>query len=272
MFLALDIGNTKIALGLFDTRLDSPSRHLEAPTLKASWRLTSQVERTADEYRILITALLAERGLTLQQISTVALGSVVPTLTPTLLHAFAPSTRVLELTPQSNFTFQNLASPPSQVGIDRLLNAEAALRQWNSPCIIVDSGTATTLCAIRFSGPTPEYLGGAIMPGIELSIAALAKRAAKLFTVDLVHPAHAIGSNTRDAIQSGIILGYAEMIDGMIRRFSSELPASPRPRVIATGGVSEFLRGLTREIEFHDPELTLKGIYYVAHSTLTRNH
>jgi type III pantothenate kinase len=250
MLLAIDVGNTNTVLGCFWD-----------DTLKRTWRVSTHPICTADEFKIKLAALFKLEGIAMQAFDAVLVSSVVPSYTSMLRAAFKDSELHL-INHQSPFSFHIKASPAAQVGADRLVNAEAAIQEYGAPCIIVDSGTATTLCAINSK---KEYLGGAIMPGIELSIETLAKKAAQLFTIELTPPEKAIGTNTQEALRSGILLGYAEMVDGMVRRFKKELDTADIP-VIATGGISELLRGLAQELQHFDKDLTLKGIAHLYES------
>lgn len=262
MLLALDIGNTNIVAGLFAA--DGPAAS-EVPL--AQGRFSTHPYATADELRLKLAHLLEHEGSqTLRSISAVIIGSVVPALTEPAKEAAQrlwPQALVHVVNHRSPLSFSIEASPPDCVGADRLINAEAAWRRLRGPCIIVDSGTATTLCALAVRGGKPAYLGGAILPGLELSRDSIAKRAAKLYAVELDAPEHAIGRNTTEALQSGLMLGYAAMIDGLVARFKGELAerhGCPEVQVIGTGGVCARLRGLARSIELYDPDLTLKGI------------
>jgi type III pantothenate kinase len=253
MWLAIDIGNTHTVLGCF-----------EGKEILKKWRLSTHSFATADEFTIKLDSLLrrdfpsffenASSGKR-RSFKKVILSSVVPSASSFLKEAFQDDTLHI-IHPETPFAFKIKANPASQVGADRLVNAEAAFRLYGSPAIILDSGTATTLCALSAQG---EYLGGAILPGLELSVEALAKKAAQLFRIELTPPPHAIGSNTKEALQSGILFGYASMLDGMIQRFKDELE-EPHANVIATGGVSTLLKGLLSEVDVYDPDLTLKGL------------
>lgn len=268
MILAIDVGNTNTVLGMFQGK---------APhELVTTWRISTHPLPTADELRAKLKWLFHIDGVNGDQFEAVVVSSVVPAFSETLRQAFSPprhSKRLEIIDSRSPFCFSIQASPPSQVGADRLVNAEAAVREYGAPCIIVDSGTATTLCAID---ETKAYLGGAIMPGLELSVESLAKKAAQLFRIELTPPDHAIGANTTEALRSGIMLGYASMIDGMIEQFKSEMVAksklrngnltTERIRVIGTGGICERLKTLTKNIQQFDSNLTLKGIAHVYES------
>lgn len=252
MFLALDVGNTNAVVGLF-----------QQEHLLATWRLSTHPLVTADELRLKLHHLLTMEGYSLEDIQTVSVSSVVPQLNSAIEQAFK------KIKPQfidhnSPLSFEILADPKSQVGADRLVNAEAAIQYYGAPCIVLDSGTATTICAIN---ERKQYLGGAIMPGLELSMRALAQNTAKLFNVTLTAPTHAIGSNTQDAIRSGIVLGYACMIEGLVNRFIKEMAPSNKVTVIATGGVSYVLKDLIPGIDIVDTNLTLKGIEYINRSS-----
>jgi type III pantothenate kinase len=254
MLLAIDTGNTHTVLGCF-----------EGAKLRKTWRVSTHPICTADEFTAKLSVLCSLEGLDPRGFESIVVSSVVPSFTAMLRYAFAGrALHVIDHKTPYSFTIK--AEPPQSVGADRLVNAEAVVREYGAPAIIVDSGTATTICAVTRDR---AYLGGAIMPGIELSIEALAKNTAKLFAVELVPPAKAIGSNTQEALRSGILLGYASMVDGMVRRFKQEL-GEPDAKVIATGGISQLLKGLTTELTHFDSELTLKGIAHLHDAIRTR--
>ena len=251
--LALDVGNTNTVVGLID----------KSGQIKKTWRVSTHPLPTADEFRAKLQWLFQTEGLpSIDQFEAVVVSSVVPSFAEMLRSAFSRNAEhqfIHFINSQSPFSFSIKASPAHQVGADRLVNAQAALKEYGAPCIIIDSGTATTLCAINHER---AYLGGAIMPGLELSLETLARRAAQLFTVELTAPTFAIGTNTADALRSGLMHGYAAMIDGMVEKFKNELDPHNKQkiRVIGTGGISARLQPLTKSIDVFDPDLTLKGI------------
>jgi type III pantothenate kinase len=252
MFLAVDAGNSNVVLGVFAS--DAVTSNSVRPA--RTYRILTHPAGTPDELRVRIHSVLSIDGVLLTDLQDVVLASVVPAFTAVFKQAF-PQARVIDHT--WPFSFRIGTDAPSQTGIDRLVNAEAAVREARFPAILVDSGTATTLCALSADR---VFLGGAILPGIEACRDALPSKAAQLFSVSLTPPDHAIGRNTDSALRSGVILGYASMIDGMVRRFRKEM-APATPRVIATGGTSRLLREVCTEIQELDPDLTLKGIAYL---------
>jgi type III pantothenate kinase len=254
LLLAIDVGNTHTVLG-----------YIQGHKILNTWRVSTHPICTADEFRIKVQMMLSFSGIEWPKIQDIVVSSVVPAASRMIEAAFRGNH--LHLIQSSwPFSFEIHASPPQRVGADRLVNAEAVVREYGFPSIIVDSGTATTICAISTSQEgKPAYLGGAIIPGIELAMESLARSTAQLFTIDLTPPEKAIGTNTTDALRSGLLLGYASMIDGMVKRFKEELGKEELP-VIATGGISNLMRGLTRELTVFDGELTLKGIAYLYES------
>ncbi len=251
MLLAIDVGNTHTVLGVFD-----------GARLLGTFRVSTRPLETSDELLLKIELFLQRLGTTLSQCRGTVISSVVPAMTEALkgaLNRVEKAPKALVVDSSWPFSFQVRAEPASSVGADRLVNAEAAVRDYGVPAIILDSGTATTLCAVNSAR---EYLGGAILPGIEMSIEALVSKTAKLYNVELRVPERAIGRNTSEALQSGALFGYAAMMDGMVARFREEL-GEPRAQVIATGGVSAHLQGIMREPMRADADLTLRGIRYL---------
>jgi type III pantothenate kinase len=254
MLCAIDIGNTNIVLGLFDR-----------DALKAQWRIATHHQRTADEYAVLLNDLLRGRGFELQSVTGLIFSSVVPPLTTVIEELARRSLRLepVEVTHRLKSGLTLRIENPAELGADRLVNAAAAYARYGGPVIIVDFGTATTICAVTARG---EYLGGSIAPGIWTSAEALFERAAKLPRIDLVVPDRVIGTNTVAGMQAGILIGFAGLTGTLIRRTRSELaridqaePSSPA-RVIATGGLASVIAPECPEIQDVCPTLTLEGL------------
>ena len=246
VLLTIDVGNTNTVLGLH-----------QGVELKAHWRLTTRQEQTADEYGILIRNLFATSDLEPAQIEGVALASVVPPLTPVLValsrQYLGHDPLVIE--PGVRTGMPILYEPPGDVGADRIVNGVAAFAAYGGPVIVVDFGTATTFDVVTKKG---EYAGGVICPGIGISADALFQRAARLPRVDVRHPGRVVGKSTVGSIQAGLYFGYAEMVEGLIRRIRAELQEPVR--AVATGGLAETLAGDIPSIEAVDPVLTLTGL------------
>ena len=249
MLLAVDIGNTNITLGVF-----------KGEDLVATWRIATEAGRMPDEYGLVLNQLLPLKGIATKDISDVVVCNVVPPLTPTFVEVFES---YLDVTPLVVGTgtktgIRILYDSPRDVGTDRIVDAAAALRLYGGPAIIVDIGTFTVFDAVTKDG---DYIGGAIALGLAEAADALFHRAAQLRRVELKRPPSAIGKNTINAIQSGIVLGHADLIRGMVSRFDSELGGDSK--VIATGGLATIIES---EIDFFDavdPHLTLSGLRIV---------
>ena len=246
MLLAIDIGNTNIVWGIFD-----------GPKLLVDWRVGTDHAKTTDEYAILLLDLLRVEGISPERINGVILSSVVPPLTPlfeelseTYLHCL-PLIVSVELDTGLTIKYLN----PREVGSDRIVNAAAAYRQYGGPIIIVDFGTATTFCVVTAKG---EYLGGAIAPGLRISAEALYARAAKLPKIELIRPKSAIGQDTVTSMQSGLVFGYAGLVDELVRRIQQEL--GRECFVLATGGLAGLIAPESRTIREVRPNLTLEGL------------
>jgi type III pantothenate kinase len=246
MLLVMDVGNTNAVLGVYDGR-----------RLAASWRLTSRREQTADEYGVFTQTLLAARGIDPAAIGAVAISSTVPPVQPVLVDMvqryFGVSPLVVE--PGVNVPVPIRVDFPREVGPDRLVNVVAAVELYRPPLIIIDFGTATTFECVS---PAGEFIGGAIAPGIATAAEALTARAARLFRVDLSRPPAAIGRNTVTNIQSGIVFGYAGLVDGLVARMRAEMEGEPT--VVATGGLVGLMDGLARTIDVVNRHLTLEGL------------
>lgn len=246
MLLVVDVGNTNVVLGIYD-----------GPRLKAHWRLATDAKTTADEYGILFTHLLASAGVGPEQTSGAIMSSVVPPLTPTfetLIEQYFRQ-RPLIVTSESDTGLTIRYPNPKEIGSDRLVNAAAAYHKYRRDLIIVDFGTATTFCAVTKDA---EYLGGVIAPGLGISAEALFARAAKLSKVELTRPKTVIGTDTATSIQSGLIFGYAGLVDTLVRRMEQELGRSTY--VIGTGGLSSAIAKETSSIHAIEPLLTLEGL------------
>ena len=246
MLLAVDVGNSNVTVALFD-----------GERLAADWRVTSHRERTADEMAIELRQLFDLQGLEFSVVTGVVISSVVPNLNAALLEA---SRRYLKCEPLMvgpgiKTRVRIRAENPKEVGADRIANALAAFTKYGGPVIVIDFGTAVTYDAINKDG---DYLGGAIAPGIEISLDALVSQTAMLRRVEPVPPDSVIGRNTVTSIQSGLVWGFVAQVEGMVARMTSELGGSAH--VVATGGQAALVAGLTHVIEATDPLLTLDGL------------
>ena len=246
MLLAIDIGNTNVVVGVFDRE-----------AMAANWRVGTNAQITADEYAMTFKDLFGFAGLEFRQVTGVVISSVVPTILPVMVEMARKYFRIepMIVTHGIKTGITIRYENPKELGADRIVNAAAAYKMFGGPLIIVDFGTATTFCAVTREG---EYLGGAITPGIKISAEALFQRASKLPRVELAKPTSVIGTDTISAMQSGILYGYAGLVDGIVGRVKKEL--SPDARVIATGGLAELVSPETKTIEEVRPQLTLEGL------------
>lgn len=256
MLLALDVGNTQTVVGLFAGQ----------PQPQESWRLATVAERTADELALLVRQLLDLVGLSATAVDGVAVSSSVPAVTATvaaMVERWFPVPLVVASTATTSWLPVRYDSP-SDVGPDRLVDAIAALDLSPAPLVVVDLGTATTFNAVSADG---EYLGGAIVPGIAISLDALFAHAAALRRVELVPPLRAVGRSSVESLRSGVLLGYASMVDGMCRRFEAEIGEAT---VVATGGLAPLVIGQCSEVDRHEPWLTLQGLRIVYEREIAR--
>ena len=249
MLLAIDIGNTNIAIGVF-----------EDERLRATWRLGTDVHKLEDEYASVFLNLLSLKGLAFADIDCAIISSSVPPLV-TVFEGLCQ--RYFEVSPMvvgpgTKTGVRISIDNPREVGADRVVNAAAGHRLYGGPLIVVDFGTATTLDAVSEEG---DYLGGAIAPGIGISAEALFEHAAKLPRVELVRPQTAIGRNSVSAMQSGIIFGYVGLIEGIVVRMRKELGGTAK--VIATGGLADVICRETDIVDALEPDLTLVGLRLV---------
>ena len=244
--LTLDIGNTHTTAGLFD-----------GVQLVAQWRISTQRERTSDEYAVFLKVAFDGRHLSFARVEGVAVSSVVPSLTPQAAKLARDyfSCEALVVGPDTPMPVKNDYANPREVGADRLVNALAAWRKYASACIIVDFGTATTVDAISGKG---HYLGGAIAPGLGISTDALFRAAARLPRVELLAPGQTLARDTVSSMQAGIVYGYAGLVKELVSRCQAEIGESAT--VIATGGLAELIAAHVPLIQHVEPELTLDGL------------
>jgi type III pantothenate kinase len=246
MLLVIDIGNTSITLGLYKSEKLGPC-----------WRLASDNERTSDEYGILLVQLLERAGIRSDNVRAISIACVVPPLAGIFDRVCRDYLNTIPL-------FVNAGTrtgvplryeDPKQVGADRVVNAAAVRNMHKLPACVVDFGTATIFDAISADG---EYLGGAIAPGIGIASDALFRRAAKLPRVEIMRPPSAIGRNTVQSLQSGLLYGYVGLVEGMVARFRSEL--GPEMKTIGTGELVELIAKETHSIDQIEPWLALQGL------------
>ncbi|MBI4338372.1 MAG: type III pantothenate kinase [Chloroflexi bacterium] len=246
MLLAIDIGNTNVTLGVF-----------EGEAVKATWRLATDTRRMPDEYGLILLNLLPMRGVAPADIHAVAICSVVPPLTQVfaeLCESFF-HTKPLVVGVGVRTGIKILYDNPRDVGADRIVDAAAAYRLYGGPLIVVDFGTPTVFDAITAQA---EYLGGAIAPGLRVAAESLFTSTSQLRRVELAAPSSAIGRNTVQAIQSGVVLGHVDMVEGMVRRFKRELGGSPK--VVATGNLATLIARETSVFDAVSLDLTLVGL------------
>ena len=246
MLLVVDVGNTQTVVGLYS-----------GDVLVDHWRIATVVERTSDELALMVQQFLGFHGFTFdEQVHGVAISSVVPWVTAALremaVRYLGEPPLVIE--PGIKTGMPILYDNPKEVGADRIANAVGVYDLYGGPSIVVDFGTATTFDAISEKG---EYLGGVIVPGIEISMDALFGRAAGLRKVELVPPRNVIGKSTVESIQSGATYGFAGQVDFLVEKLEEEMGEAT---VVATGGLGSLMAGLSRKIQHTDPWLTLHGV------------
>ncbi|HKW45592.1 MAG TPA: type III pantothenate kinase [Candidatus Eremiobacteraceae bacterium] len=255
MLLAVDIGNTNIKFGLFEDT--GPS----AGTLLHTWRSVTNRRQTGDELAALVDGMLRVRGVAPSAVKRVVAANVVPHLyravTGMAQQYFHCRTEFISAARQTLMPVRT--QRPAELGADLIANAIAAVKKYGAPVIIVGFGTATTFSGVGADG---AFAGTAIAPGIEISVDALVGRAAKLMSVPLVRPASALGTDTVEALQSGIIFGFVGQADFLIAKIADELGG--RPTVVATGGLAELVASNTKSIHHVDDALSLHGLYHWA--------
>ncbi|MDW7674159.1 MAG: type III pantothenate kinase [Bacillota bacterium] len=246
MLLAFDVGNTNTVLGVF-----------EGKKLLVDWRISTDRQKTADEYGILIKQLFDIGQVSSGRIDHIIISSVVPPLMGTLCQMAEKYFNVTPIVigPGVKTGLAIKYENPKEVGADRIVNAVSALERYGGPVVIVDFGTATTFCAISAKG---EYLGGAITPGIGISTEALFQRAAKLPKIELIKPKSIIGKNTVVSMQAGIVYGYIGQVDGIVTRMWNEL--GEKGTTIATGGLAPLIAEDSHTIDIVDQMLTIEGL------------
>jgi type III pantothenate kinase len=247
MLLVIDVGNTNTVMGIYDGR-----------SLVRDWRIRTEKNTTEDEFNFLVSGLFARDRIEASQVTETIISSVVPPMV-NILDAFCR--KYLNHAPvwvdaKTAAGMPILYSNPREVGADRIVNAVGAYAKYPRSLIIIDFGTATTFDAVSEDG---AYLGGAICPGIMISAEALFMKASKLPRVEIfAPPEHVIGKDTAGSIQSGIIFGYAGLVDGIVRRMAREMDTSPM--VIATGGLAPLMAGVSETIRVVEGDLTLEGL------------
>ncbi len=250
VLLAIDVGNTNVVLGLFDWRTG-------AGELAEHWRLSTRREQTSDEVTVMVRALFDAASRDPRAVTDVIVSSVVPPMMPIWERVSAKlfDRPPLVVGPGIRTGMPVRYENPREVGADRIVNAVAAFELFGGPMVSVDFGTATTFDCVSRAG---EYVGGAIFPGIHISMEALFERASMLHRVEIARPKSVIGKTTTGALQSGLLYGYAGLVDAMVERIRGEL--GDDARCIATGGLAARIAGESKVIERVEPFLTLEGL------------
>ncbi|OEV11028.1 type III pantothenate kinase [Streptomyces nanshensis] len=264
MLLTIDVGNTHTVLGLFD-----------GEEIIEHWRISTDARRTADELAVLLQGLMGMHPLLGEELGDNVEGIAICSTVPSVLHELREVTRryygdipAVLVEPGVKTGVPILMDNPKEVGADRIINALAAVELYGGPCVVVDFGTATTFDAVSARG---EYVGGVIAPGIEISVDALGMRGAQLRKIELARPRSVIGKNTVEAMQSGILYGFAGQVDGVVDRIARELTDDPdEVTVIATGGLAPMVLGDAAAIDEHEPWLTLIGLRLVYERNVSR--
>ncbi len=252
MLLAIDIGNTNTNFGLF-----------EGDRLHQEWRLSSDVRRTPDDFRATLHALALTDGLELTQtVDGITIGSVVPALTETVGRVCEQwlKQQPLLMHVGLDLGMEMRVKEPRRVGVDRWLNAIAARALYGAPCLALDFGTATKFDVV---GPDGAFWGGAIAPGLTTAAESLTRNTAQLPRIDFTAPPSPIGDDTTSAMQSGIVLGYVGLIEGLLSRIRASVPGNHPLPAVATGGLAPLILPLTQAIAHHEPTLTLQGLRIV---------
>jgi type III pantothenate kinase len=252
MLLVIDVGNTNTVLGLFD-----------GEKLLHDWRIRTEIDHTVDEYGVLIYNLYQSSRMKIKEIKAVS-AIIISCVVPPMLNILEPlcikyfNIKPLIVGPGIKTGMPIFYDNPREVGADRIVNAVAAYNKYHKECIIVDFGTATTF---DYISPKGEYMGGCIAPGIVISSEALFEKAAKLPRVEFTRPKSVVTKDTVSAIQSGIMFGYAGLVDGIVTRMKAEVKTNPI--VIATGGLAQIVAKETKTIEKIEEMLTLDGLRFI---------
>ncbi|MGM0370164.1 MAG: type III pantothenate kinase [Bacillota bacterium] len=250
MLLTVDVGNTNTVLGLY-----------EESNLVVDWRISTDKQKTIDEYGILLLNLFSSENLELEAVDKIIISSVVPPIINMLEEVAVRyfGIKPLIVGPGVKTGMEIKVDNPKEVGADRIVNAIAAHELYSGAVVIVDFGTATTFCAVSNDG---AYLGGSIAPGIDSSADALFSRAAKLPKIELDVPQQVIGKNTHDGLQAGIVYGYIDLVNGLVKRMKEEF--APEAKVVATGGLSDLISPHAEEIDINHQFLTLEGLRIIS--------
>jgi type III pantothenate kinase len=250
MLLAFDVGNTNIVCGVY-----------QGHQLVDHWRMSTDRLQTADGYGVQIGTLFLLNGLHFSDVEDIIISTVVPPLTPILERMAMRYFKIkpIFVGPGIKTGMNILYDNPKELGADRIVNAVAVVEEYGGPSIVIDLGTATTFCAINAKG---NYLGGAVAPGIGISMEALFQRASKLPRIELKKTHSVICKNTVTAMQAGIYYGFVGQVDGIVTRMKEEL-REPNVTVIATGGLAALISSGSHTIDIVDPMLTLKGLLHL---------
>ncbi|WP_138419975.1 type III pantothenate kinase [Aquibacillus sediminis] len=258
MIFVLDVGNTNTVLGVF-----------EQGELTYQWRIHTDRHKTEDEFAMVIKSLFEHEGLTFSDMEGIIISSVVPPIMYALERMshkyFRKKPLIIGDVHVNSFLKMNYPSP-SEIGADRIVNAVGAIKEYGSPVIIIDFGTATTFCYIN---EKDEYEGGVIAPGINISLEALYSNAAKLPKIEIKNPGDVLGKSTVTAMQSGVYFGYIGQVDEIVRRLSSQ--SQKEPKVVATGGLASLIAKDSKTIDQVDHALTLKGLHLIYHKNINEH-
>ena len=250
MIFVLDVGNTNIKIGLF-----------EGKKLMHSWRIATDWNKTSDEYGMLLTDLFKHTGQSVEAVEGIIISSVIPSINYTLEHmcSYYFSIKPIMVGPGIKTGLNIKYDNPKEVGADRIVNAVAAYKKYQGPCVVIDFGTATTFGYVTEKG---EFLGGCICPGIKIATEALVQRAAKLPKIELTFPEQIVARNTVSNMQAGVMYGYVGQVNYIIAEIKEEMGCKSA-KVVATGGMSRLIANMTDSIDTVDPLLTLEGLRFI---------